>query len=147
MINQSGWSGQFALGKFMLPISNHLLALNKVRNGFQEEKSSRRLRLDYLACSSLDSLSQPSLRFSCFFCPSGTSPITITCRSQWAADSQWHGLASSAPFDAFHLFLWTCVGPTHLSTQSFSTVSTASLSQTQLLASGLSVNVANKKVK
>lgn len=51
--------GQFAHGKFMLPIVNHCLAVHELRNGLYEKKSSRRLRLEFLACSSLDPLSQP----------------------------------------------------------------------------------------
>lgn len=48
----------------MLLVSfNHLLTLPELRNCFQEEKSSRRVRLEVLACSSLDLLSQPPWRW------------------------------------------------------------------------------------
>lgn len=62
----------------MLSIFNHLPAVHELRNGFQEEKSSKELRLEFLACSSLDPLSQPSWRWVwiCLFCPSRTSPVT-----------------------------------------------------------------------
>lgn len=37
MINNQAGKVQFGLGKFMLLVSNHLLALQELKNGFQEE--------------------------------------------------------------------------------------------------------------